>query len=82
MWDGNAERGSGVFYKALQEVPWVKVRSFPFCKRKPIVSPVTMCKLHGNVSDEDVSVCVLTGFVHGCSAAVSRTRAGVFGPDD
>ncbi|KAA0711184.1 Protein NRDE2 -like protein [Triplophysa tibetana] len=22
--DGNAERGSGVFYKALQEVPWVK----------------------------------------------------------
>ncbi|KAI7804865.1 nuclear exosome regulator NRDE2 isoform X2 [Triplophysa rosa] len=24
VWDGNAERGSGIFYKALQGVPWVK----------------------------------------------------------
>lgn len=37
VYDGNAERASGIFYKALQEVPWVKVRSFLFCiycKRK------------------------------------------------
>ncbi|XP_052009009.1 nuclear exosome regulator NRDE2 [Xyrauchen texanus] len=24
VYEGNAERGSGIFYKALQEVPWVK----------------------------------------------------------
>lgn len=76
--EGMVDKAKGIFYKALQHIPWVKVNShtrfFP-PYRLPII-------LDMDSAHPFFAVLLNPGFLPGWSAAVSRANPGVFRLDD
>lgn len=75
--EGMVDKAKGIFYKALQHIPWVKVSShthsaqtFPPFVLLLLLLLIEMLQIK--------NICALnTGFLPGWSAAVSRANAGV-----